>query len=174
MNTSERWIIAVTLAGIAMLTSVDLYNDYFEGVADWHLTVESVVAVLALAGIFVLIRGRFRLRRSLVREQQFSRELREEADKWQRVSKSYLDGLSAEIDRQLTRWELTEAEKEVAFLLLKGLALKEIGAVRGTTAKTARSQANAIYTKSGLSGRSELSAFFLEDLLLPGSKANED
>jgi hypothetical protein len=34
-----------------------------------------------------------------------------------------------------------------------------------TTEKTARVQSMAIYSKAGLAGRSELSAFFLEDLL---------
>jgi hypothetical protein len=40
---------------------------------------------------------------------------------------------------------------------------------RHTSEKTARVQSSAVYAKSGLSGRSELSAFFLEDLLPPGS-----
>jgi hypothetical protein len=31
---------------------------------------------------------------------------------------------------QLSRWKLTSAEKEVAFLLLKGLSLKELAEVR--------------------------------------------
>ena len=78
-----------------------------------------------------------------------------------------MEGLSVEIDNQLNRWDLTEAEKAVAFLLVKGLSIKEIASVRNTSVKTVRTQTNAIYSKSGLSGRSELSAFFLEDLLLP-------
>ncbi|MCB0331312.1 MAG: helix-turn-helix transcriptional regulator, partial [Bdellovibrionales bacterium] len=69
---------------------------------------------------------------------------------------------------QLSTWKLTEAEKEVAFLLLKGMSLKEIAGIRETTEKTARVQSMAIYAKAGLSGRSELAAFFLEDLLIPG------
>ncbi len=79
-------------------------------------------------------------------------------------------GLSSAIDAQLTKWRLTVAEKEVAFLLLKGLSLKEVVSVRGTSEKTARVQTIAVYAKSGLSGRSELSAFFLEDLLLPSTE----
>jgi DNA-binding CsgD family transcriptional regulator len=65
---------------------------------------------------------------------------------------------------------LTVSEKEVAFLLLKGLSLKEIAAIRETSEKTARAQSTAIYEKSGLAGRSELAAFFLEDLLAPSAK----
>ncbi len=167
MNKNERWIIAAVLLTIAILTSIDIYNDYFEGVAGWHISIEALVALVALVGIFYLIRGRFRLQHSLTKEQQFSSELRQEARKWKQVSRKYVEGLSTEIENQLDRWGLTEAEKEVSFLLLKGLSNKEIADVRSTSVQTIRSQTNAIYAKSGLNGRSELSAFFLEDLLLP-------
>jgi DNA-binding NarL/FixJ family response regulator len=57
----------------------------------------------------------------------------------------------------------------VASLLLKGLSHKEIAEVRRVSEATARQQARAVYKKAGLSGRNELAAFFLEDLLLPRS-----
>ena len=167
MNKNERWIIAVILFVIAVLASIDIYNDYFEGVALWHISIEAAVGFVALGGVFYLIRGRFKLQHSLAREQQFSKDLQTEAQKWKQVSEKYVKGLSIEIENQLDRWDLTEAEKEVSFLLLKGLSNKEIAEVRSTSTQTVRSQTNAIYTKSGLSGRSELAAFFLEDLLLP-------
>jgi len=80
-----------------------------------------------------------------------------------------VQGLSHAIDQQLEAWRLTPAEKEVAFLLLKGLSFKEIAPVRGTSERTVRQQALAVYAKSGLAGRAELAAFFLEDLLLPST-----
>ncbi len=167
MNKKERWIIAAVLLAIAVLTSFDIYNDYFEGVAKWHISIEALAVLMAIAGVYFLIKGRFRLLHSLAREQRVSNDLQTEAEKWKRISKTYLEGLSGEIDRKLNQWELTRAEKEVTFLLLKGLSNKEIAAIRSTSEKTVRTQTNAIYSKSGLSGRSELSAFFLEELLLP-------
>lgn len=167
MNNNERWIIAAILFVITVLASVDIYNDYFEGVALWHISIEAIVGFVALAGVFYLVRGRFRLQHSLTQKQQFSENLQAEAEKWKQVSEKYVKGLSVEMETQLDRWGLTVAEKEVSFLLLKGLSNKEIAEVRKTSTQTVRSQTNAIYTKSGLSGRSELSAFFLEDLLLP-------
>ena len=62
---------------------------------------------------------------------------------------------------------MTPAEREVGLLLLKGLSHKEVAAARSTGETTIRQQALGIYRKSGLRNRSELSAFFLEDLLLP-------
>ena len=78
-----------------------------------------------------------------------------------------LRGLGEAIDSQFARWGLTPAEREVGLLLLKGLSHKEAAATRATSETTIRQQALAIYRKSGLRNRSELSAFFLEDLLLP-------
>jgi DNA-binding CsgD family transcriptional regulator len=78
-----------------------------------------------------------------------------------------LEGLSEAIESQLNVWTLTSSEKEIAFLLLKGLSLREIATIRRTSEKTVRTQATCIYSKGGFGGRSELSAFFLEDLLPP-------
>ena len=46
-----------------------------------------------------------------------------------------MDGLSRSINLQLDLWHLSAAEKEVAFLLLKGLSLREIAAARHTSEK---------------------------------------
>jgi len=69
------------------------------------------------------------------------------------------------IQRQFDDWGLTQTEKEVAMLLLKGLSFKEIAVVRDTLEKTVRQQASSIYRKSGLGGRHAFSAWFIEDLL---------
>jgi len=55
----------------------------------------------------------------------------------------------------------------VALFLIKGISLKEVAELRGTSEKTVRHQASTIYAKAALNNRAELSAFFLEDLLLP-------
>lgn len=62
--------------------------------------------------------------------------------------------------KQFDRWKMTQAEIQVGMLMLKGLNHQEIADVRATSERTIREQARAIYRKSGLAGRSELSAFF--------------
>jgi DNA-binding CsgD family transcriptional regulator len=169
---SERTVIAGVLALIALLAGIDLLIDLREGVTAWHVLAEGMVAVLACLGAFHLLRGAWRLRRRLeVQDRDFS-AFRVQAEAWRMGSRKYLDGLSRSIDLQLDQWLLSAAEKDVAFLLLKGLSLKEIASARGTSEKTARVQSSAIYAKSGLGGRSELSAFFLEDLLPPDATSS--
>ena len=95
---------------------------------------------------------------------------RTEGAQWRADMRELLKGLSAAIDAQFERWGLTPAEREVALLLLKGLSHKEIAVVREASVLTVRQQASSVYSKANLSGRAALSAFFLEDLLLPADR----
>lgn len=167
MNQSERKVIAAVLGLIALFVAVDLVTDSREGVLWWHVLTEGSIGLFALVGIFYALRGKFELRHRLEKEIHDFSKYKLEAETWRSESKKYVEGLSRAIDQQLTKWNLTTAEKEVAFLLLKGMSLKEVAAIRNTSEKTARAQSVAIYAKSGMAGRSELSAFFLEDLLVP-------
>ncbi|XOV90112.1 MAG: helix-turn-helix transcriptional regulator [Pseudomonadota bacterium] len=169
----DHVILLATLGLITVIIAVDLVTDSREGVALWHLLTEGAAGLLALGGTFFILKDMIRLRRDLHQERRLSAALKVEAAEWQARSRSYLEGLSSLIDQQLTDWHLTPAEREVAFLLLKGLSLKDIAGLRGTTEKTARVQSMAVYAKAGLAGRSELSAFFLEDLL-PSREAPQD
>ncbi|MBW7935271.1 MAG: helix-turn-helix transcriptional regulator [Gemmatimonadaceae bacterium] len=93
--------------------------------------------------------------------------LKAERDQWRASAQSTLAGLGAAIDGQFDAWKLTAAEREVALLLLKGYGHKQIAGATQRSERTVRQHAVAVYQKSGLAGRAELAAFFLEDLLLP-------
>jgi DNA-binding CsgD family transcriptional regulator len=167
MNRKERIVIITILSIVAIMVIFDLFTDSKEGVVVWHVLVEGGAGLAALFGIFYFLRDSFNLQHKLSDSLNENIQLKKEANEWKAEAKKYIEGLSQSIDQQLTKWNLSSAEKEVALLLLKGLSLKEIAEIRNTTEKTARVQSMAVYSKSGLSGRSELAAFFLEDLLQP-------
>jgi DNA-binding CsgD family transcriptional regulator len=163
-------VAAVLFALIAVLIASDIAADYRTGTEAGHLLTEGLIMALALAGATALWR---QLRSARRQTEQLSVDLaaaRLEAVRFRDEAREALRGLGAAIDRQFDRWELTPAEREVGLLLLKGLSHKEVAAVRSTGETTIRQQALAIYRKSGLKSRSELSAFFLEDLLLPAAQ----
>lgn len=83
---------------------------------------------------------------------------------WRAQSRRFVEGLSRAIETQFEAWGLTPAEADVAGMLLKGASLREIAVLRRTAEATIRQQAQSVYRKSGLASRSELSAYFLEDL----------
>jgi len=149
---------------IAALVAIDVIGDWTAGTSSAHLAVEVLVIVVATIAVALLVvRGRRRMR-------ELSTDLeatRARAEQYRADAREALRGLGEAIEDQLRRWELTDAERDVALLLLKGMSLKDIAAARGTSERTVRQQAQAVYRKAGLSGRSELSAFFLDDLWLP-------
>lgn len=67
---------------------------------------------------------------------------------------------------QFDKWGLTKTECEVGSLILLGLSLREIADRRGTSETTTRQQALSLYKKAAVEGRHQLSAYFLEHLLL--------
>lgn len=174
LSQAERRFLTAILALIVVLVGFGLLTDSNEGVRWPHLAVELSVAVGAAAGIFLLMRDSFRKTHELVQSREIIIAKEKETERWRLESQKYIQGLGIAIDAQLARWALSPSEKEVALLLLKGLSLKEIADIRKTAEKTVRAQSVAIYSKSGLAGRSELSAFFLEDLLLPNAPSENE
>ena len=87
-----------------------------------------------------------------------------QGDVWRQQRKDEIAALGRAIEDQFSAWQLTPAEIDVAGLMLKGASLKEIALARDTSEATIRQQAQQVYRKSGLSGRAELSAYFLESL----------
>jgi len=164
-----RVILTLLLAAIAGGGALDLWLDRPGSPGVVHVTFELMVLVLSLGAVAYLWSGWVRARRSLAGSVETSRRLGDERDLWRRRADKLLRGLGEEIDAQLRRWQLTPAEREIALLLLKGYGHKEIAALLERSERTVRQHAVAVYRKSGLAGRAELSAFFLEDLLLPRS-----
>jgi DNA-binding NarL/FixJ family response regulator len=84
-----------------------------------------------------------------------------ENQKWKQESEKFITQLSQILDRQFQEWGLSDAEKEVAHLLLKGYSVKVIAEKRFVVEKTIRTQLSSIYSKSGLASRTEFVSFFL-------------
>lgn len=167
VQASRSAVAAIVLfTAIGLLILADLIVDYIQGASWGHLAAELAVLMAAAAGAILLWQELGRSRADLA-------EVREDAERWRQENQALLEGLGVAIDEQFQRWRLTPAEAEVGLLLLKGLSHKEIAQVRRTSERTIREQARALYRKASLSGRASLSAFFLEDLLLPAAAGGE-
>jgi DNA-binding NarL/FixJ family response regulator len=162
--------IVLVLSGVfVVLVGLDLISDYLEGGTGTHLILEGLL--LTISGV-VFIEGIRKLAQARQKIELLTSDvekLNEEKEKWKGEAHQLLAGLSIKIEKQFTYWKLTPAETEVGFLLLKGFSLKEIADIRTTKLKTVQQQSQAIYLKTDLGSRSELAAFFLEDLLPPAS-----
>ena len=186
--------MAALFAAVALLAASDLASDVGDGAGLTHSLGEGAIVALGLVGLGIMLRRMLRLSARAealeARGEALAAQLAEtrrraealsdalatrsaEVRQWRDEARGLLLGLGEAIDRQFERWGLTAAEGEVALLLLKGLSHKEIAAARGTTDATTRQQARTLYKKAGLTGRNDLAAFFLEDLLLPAKSEGD-
>jgi len=166
LDPQLRSSLTVLFVAIAAWGVVDLLMDANAWLS-LHVFMEVSFIVLLLGSVGYLWSGWMRDRRGRRAAEAHVAVSRAERDQWKARADRLLAGLGAEIDHQFDRWELTPAEREVALLVLKGLGHKEAAEVLGRSERTVRQHAVSVYRKSGLSGRAELAAFFLEDLLLP-------
>lgn len=166
-----RWLATALLGAIAIGGATDLLLDRPTTLWSFHVLFEVALLGLSLGAVAWLWLGWRDAGRALAETRHELAERGEERDAWRGRAEKLLHGLGQEIDRQLRGWGLTPVERETALLLLKGYGHKEIAALQDKSERTVRQHAVAVYKKSGLSGRAELSAFFLEDLLLPADAA---
>ena len=121
--------LAIVFTLVATLAAIDLIADLGEGTSLRHLLVEGGSAALGLGGaVWMAARHRALVRETHALERradELNEDLaasRAEAERWRGEAHDLIAGLSGAIDRQLERWGLSPAEKEIALLLLKGLS----------------------------------------------------
>jgi len=169
---TRLWALLAIVVGSTLYLGLELRDEPNMSAVDMFFELlETFPIVLATVGVVVLFRLSARQReeqRELIAELDLARA---QGRRWRAEARALIEGLGKAIEAQFAQWGLTDAEGEVALLLLKGLSLKEVATVRGTTERTVRAQARALYGKAGLTGRAALSAFFLEDLLAPIERA---
>lgn len=132
----------------------DATTDLIEGDIGPHVYFEFLVALALASGVAM---GAITLRQTL-----------DHMEAQDAALASARGALGDVIAAQFTAWGLTPAERDVAFLALKGLDVAEIAELRGRAAGTVRAQLTRIYSKAGVSGRAQFAAYFVEDLLGEG------
>lgn len=149
---------------VIIASGADLLSDLSHGVTGSHLLQELMVLLAALGGVTWLVLSHQKNQKSIsnLRGQlESARQVMTQQSEAMKEAKRQLADL---IQQQFESWNLSKSEREVGRLMLKGLSFKEMAEVRHVSEKTIRQQASSIYQKSGLAGRHEFAAWFLEDL----------
>jgi DNA-binding CsgD family transcriptional regulator len=162
-----RALLVVVLVGTIVGGALDLYLDAPDTWRSAHVMYEAALIAAATVSSLVLWRGWWRSRQTLADTQRTLAAHIVQREAWRASAEAALAGFSHAVDERFDVWGLTAAEREVALRLLKGHSHKQIAFETGRSERTVRQHAVSIYQKSGLGGRAELAAFFLDDLLLP-------
>ncbi len=174
-NVQENRIKIITfilLLGTSLFALGDIIIDMEEGVSLSHLVHEAALWLFSMIGAiyqFRIIKWQNKemheFKQKITELDKLNIQLKTEQQDFQKKISHLSNEFLNHIDEQFNKWGFTRGEKEIALLLIKGLAMKEIADIRGSNENTVRQQASQIYKKSSLGGRMELSAFFLDDLL---------
>lgn len=116
-----------------------------------HLGVETVAVVLLFYGFWASQRQLRRLQHKVEEKARLLTGLRGHFDKI--------------IGERFSAWALSVAERDVALLSLRGLAIAEIAELRDTCDGTVKAQLSAVYRKAGVSGRTGLLSLFMDEFL---------
>lgn len=168
-QTNYLFKLVIFLWGfVAVMAAGDIASDIKFHVGWSHILIEATVLLSSILCSAVLSYWFYKVSNSTMDYFKTSLDQsKNETEFWRNENIQLIKGLAEKIKQQFIKWHLTNAEAEIGFLLIKGFSLKEIAALRATSERTVREQARSIYQKAGIAGRSELTAYFLEDLLLP-------
>jgi len=158
--------ISLTLIFIVslLLLGFDIVEDISHGSGLDHIAKEILIVFLGLIGVMIVWHKYFVFKRKSEHLSLSLEEAQEQLAQFKSKTKVLYDGLYQSIEEQFTHWGLTEAERDVASLILKGMSNKEIAEARHSSEKTVTLQLNSIYKKSHLKNRGELAAYFLDAL----------
>lgn len=148
----KKYFPALVLSFASSFFIYDIVGDLLSGEDGFfHIAIELIVFIaISVVLYFEIKHVKF-----------LGKEIKVEKRKTARLAGELLSVMK----EQFSQWSLTPSESEVALLLIKGLSMKEIALARHVKEKTVRSQATNIYSKSGYTGRHELAAHFIEDLM---------
>lgn len=161
---TERRAILWGMVLICLVIGWDVFIDIRAGLPLSHVVHE--ILILAFCLVLVIFQARVIIR------QKNKIDLAESAlanaiqsrEEFQRKAMRFSAEFSAAVSQQFAFWRLTESERDIAILIIKGMSMKEIAEDRSSRESTVRQQAMAIYRKANLENRQQLVSFFLEDL----------
>ncbi|KFE33621.1 helix-turn-helix transcriptional regulator [Thioclava atlantica] len=134
----------------------DLWSEVL-GLRTWLLpwALQEYIQVLASVGLIVgVITSALFVRHSRKRIAAMGRQI----DVVQGNFQSHMEDL-------FDAWGLSSSERAVAVYAMKGFSNREIAELRGKSESTVKTQLNAVFRKSGLNTRQQLTAFLVEELM---------
>ncbi len=150
-NTFKLVNIAVSSA-LILFFSIDVVVDLLEGDAKTiHFYIETFfVAIMTILFVFQIREFNSMQKNIILAEGELSL-----------LKKSTVELINSQIDLL----KLTNAEREISWLLIKGVSYKKIAELRSVSERTVNQQVGSIFKKSKVKNRHEFISGFIEDLM---------
>lgn len=153
-RTSLLWLAFTLQAVCCAFFLVDIAFDLIAPLRQMALAESDTVEAIITGALFVgLIASGLELWRLQKRQDKLDAQLD--------IAKgAFSDVVQARFDA----WSLTDTERDVAVLAIKGFSIAEIAGLRERSEGTIKAQCAQIYRKAEVAGRLQLISLFLEEL----------
>lgn len=163
----RQWILAILVIAVFATSAIEVVSEFSAGqslAAMW----DDMLWIAVSAGCVLYYLHERRMSSKEIDELRNNLEnARGKLVKVDTHSKEIANQYRAVMQKQFCAWKLSASEQDIVISMLKGLTFREIAGLRETREKTVRQQASAVYRKAGVSSRSELTAWFFEEMLDP-------
>lgn len=162
-------VVAIGQFICALIFSIDIAFELHNQLLDnrsltrWqiaHLATETFAVALLLLGFFLSQKEMRRLTYQAARQCDTLAVLR-----------GHFDDI---LLKRFEAWGLSNAERDIALLSLRGLKISEIAGLRKTKEGTIKAQLSAIFHKAGIGTRTELLGLFMDEFLDFGATQNDN
>ncbi|MCE9598932.1 MAG: helix-turn-helix transcriptional regulator [Spirochaetia bacterium] len=161
MTQNLRIVFSILLLSIALLGCIDLALDWGD-TGLLHTAVEGMAILLCLVLLGLIWR---QIERTIKISESDRGRTELEFLEFKRRNRDTLDQFRSAMHDQFARWNFSQTEMRVAEGLIRGYSLREIAGRANRSVKTVRNQSTSVYGKAGMTGRADLAAFFLSDLM---------
>ena len=144
----------------------DVANDIKE-----HIATDTAYSFGSALHLFFEILATIGLTLGLIEILTYIKELQKSDEKHELQLKHLTEDFDALVHKRFNKWDLTDAEKDIALYMLRGLSNSEIADLRKVAVGTVRVQSHRVLQKAGASSRTELMSIFMEEFMDVGLEA---
>ena len=159
-------IMAPIMALSALFFFQDVANDIKE-----HIATDTAYSFGSALHLFFEILATIGLTLGLIEILTYIKELQKSDKKHELQLKHLTEDFDALVHKRFNKWDLTDAEKDIALFMLRGLSNSEIADLRKVAVGTVRVQSHRVLQKAGASSRTELMSIFMEEFMDVGLEA---
>ena len=149
---------------IVLLGTADLVLDQLNTGKTFHSFIEITFIIFAVVSSSWMWHVYKKNNKLLQNSENRVMELTAQRQEYLQKHENLIRGMKEAITNQLKTWGLSAAEIEITLLLMRGYSHKQIAGQLEKSEKTVRNQSLAVYKKTGMTGRNDLTAFFIEDI----------
>lgn len=161
------------MQGLMALAALFFFQDVIVDMKE-HFEASKAYQIGELIHLLFEVTAVLALTFGLIDSVKYTQSLKERAESQSQSLYHLQEDFDAHVRFKFASWNLTEAERDVALLILRGLPSDKIADLRKVAIGTIKVQAHNVLQKANVSSRVELMSLFLDEFMDVGMEAKPE